>query len=557
MVNVSIYYNACEYNGSPDNNYDGYVDSTVCQNAVPVVWNGITFGGTGSYDSVGTLRSGGVRTTGATVVTDSVRLTGRGGIDSLVVMVVTILDTASVVETLAACDSIRWQDSITYHMSTTSPRLVLTGANGCDSVTHLDLTIHTTHYYVDHQMACDSMQWIDGRWYYRDTTYGGAWAVVGGLTTGPVDTLRTAEGCDSIVALDLRVHHATFEETVDTFCYNQPYSWRHHSIAASTTEEYRTVDFYLTDKLRTIWDCDSVLAIRLTRMGKPLLRLTSATDCARQQYILNADVTLDWGHGEAREPYVSWSSFPVDTNFIVQSSESGGQSFWGAAALTPNSALRTPNSTTYYVYADYHEAPMCPVTDSVRLNPLVVPQAEVTILPEAMSYDRLGFDAWDVTHAAPRSVSPDSMQVWQRHWYIDSVLQANSSQHLVWEVSGRDVDSVVVWLSVYNGQCHDTAVRVVPVLRRALFAPNVFTPAEESNNRFHIVTQGVIAGELFIYRRDGQLVYRTADYTEGWDGRDMNGRMCAQGNYIWKLHFKAVDYPDVWRTEVGSILLLK
>lgn len=520
-------------------------DSTVCQNTLPVVWNGIVFNGAGSFASDGTPRGVGIRTDRATVVTDSVRLEGRGGIDSLVVMVVTILDTSSTIDLLTVCDSLVWQDDNTYFSSTTSPYLVLSSASGCDSVVHLNLTVNNTHYSTDRILACDSLQWIDQQWYYRDTS-----ATVGTLgsntAVGPVDTLTTVEGCDSVVALNLTLHFSTYEETLDTFCFNQAYIWRNQIVDSATgATHYTTVDFYLTDTLSTVWNCDSVLAINLTRMGRPLLKLDFEIDCIRQYYDLGAEVTLDWGHSEEQPPYISWSSYPLDSH-LADSNE-------GAEVTARPSA--TP--TTYSVYVDYHETPLCPVSQSLRLLPIVIPQAEINTIPEAMSYDKLGFDAYDVTHAAPRSVSPDSVQVWQRRWYVDEMMQNNTTPHLSWEVPMADVDSVVIWLSIYNGQCYDTAVRVVPILRRAIFAPNVFTPAEEDNRIFYIQTQGVITGELFIYSRDGQLVYRTADYTEGWDGHNLKGRLCEQGNYIWKLNFRSVDYPDVWRTEVGNVLLLK
>ena len=516
-------------------------DSTVCENALPVVWNGITFAADGTYASDGTRRSNGVRQTDRMLLTDSVRLVGRGGLDSLVVMQLVAVDTAATTLPIVACDSLVWQDGNTYRQSTQQPTLRLTGAAGCDSVLHLDLTIHPTVYSVDRQTGCDSLTWIDGRRYLRDTT-----ATVGplgsGLSTGPVDTLQTAAGCDSVVSLELTMHYATFEVAVDTFCWNQPYTWRGQQVAAATAdEERRTDDMRLTDTLQTAWGCDSVLAIDLTRMGRIATRIAYTIDCQRERYLL---------HGEAEgdhdgEVYMRWSSYPDDPQLADSAMEHD-------VVVAPQGS-----TTTYYLYADYHEAPLCPVSDSVRLKPIVIPEAEMKVTPEAMSFDNLSFDAYDLTRVSPSSLRPDTAQVWNRQWIVDGAPQIEPSAHLHWAVPMADVDSVVVELAVYNGQCADTALHVVPLQKIFITSPNIFTPQQETNKVFRLVTRGVVEGELLIYNREGLLVYRTTDYSAGWDGRDRNGRFCPQGNYVWKLHYRAIDYPDTWRTEVGSVILLK
>ena len=95
------------------------------------------------------------------------------------------------------------------------------------------------------------------------------------------------------------------------------------------------------------------------------------------------------------------------------------------------------------------------------------------------------------------------------------------------------------------------------MLRVAIFAGNAFTPTEETNNRFFVVTQGVIESELRIYNREGLLVFVTNDATQGWDGRRTDGVMCEQGNYVWKLTYRAIDHPNSMRSEVGTVLLIR
>jgi hypothetical protein len=130
--------------------------------------------------------------------------------------------------------------------------------------------------------------------------------------------------------------------------------------------------------------------------------------------------------------------------------------------------------------------------------------------------------------------------------------QDETSRHLSGQGSPEN-DSIVIALRVYNGQCYDTAVYILPVLKVLVLAPNVFTPSLDINNRFTIATQGVLDGELFIYNREGLLVFRTKDFNQqGWDGAG-----CVQGNYVWRLDYHAVDHPEMLKSTVGSILLLR
>lgn len=482
-----------------------YNDSTLCQNALPLVWNGSIFSD-----------GGGTRHGHWQTFKDSVHLVGLNGIDSLVVMTVIAKDTSSSVDHLHSCDSLLWRNNIIYNSSTSTPFVTLQNFLGCDSIRHLDLTIDHTHFYSDRINACDSMQWIDNRWYFRDTL-GFAGPVGSHLATGPVDTLVTKGGCDSVVALDLRVHYATYEETIDTFCSEQTYLWRQFSIHSDTL--FTTTDYYLTDTLLSVHHCDSVLAIRLTQMAKPSITFSYDHDCAHLSYLLTGTTDVN---------YLHWSSFPHDP--LLDDHERDA-----LVIVSP----QVP--TDYILYADYHETPLCPASDQITLYPITIPEAVLQVNPEALEYNAMDYDAYDA-----------SLQYVDRTWYIDWIEQDELSRHLHGQ-GPIDQDSLVIALSVYNGQCYDTAIRVLPILRVLVLAPNVFTPGLDNNNRFTVTVDGVIDGELFIYNRKGELVFRTTDFQhQGWDGRN-----CPQGNYVWKLFYHAIDYPTVLKSTVGSILLLR
>ena len=230
--------------------------------------------------------------------------------------------------------------------------------------------------------------------------------------------------------------------------------------------------------------------------------------------------------------YTLWSSAPTDP--LLDGQES-----------LPTVSVSPETPTDYILYADYHTTPFCPTTSQIQLQPIVVPMAEMKVNPEALTYDNLDFTAYDISR------HPEA----ERAWYIDWLMQGETGTTL-YGTAPIDADSVVVALRVYNGLCYDTAVTILPVHRVAIYAPNAFTPLRDNNNLFTIVGQGIVSGELYIYNREGLLVHHATDYQAGWNGRrDADGRLCPQGNYVWKLIYHATDHTS--RTEVGTILLIK
>ena len=74
-----------------------------------------------------------------------------------------------------------------------------------------------------------------------------------------------------------------------------------------------------------------------------------------------------------------------------------------------------------------------------------------------------------------------------------------------------------------------------------LWAPNAFTPNTDNlNEGFRVYKDQVYNFEIEIYDRWNKIMFKSNDITEGWNGNVNNeeGRVCAQGLYIWKIKFK-------------------
>ena len=485
-----------------------YNDSTLCQNQMPLLWNGVNFSDRPHQGNVLTL-------------TDSVHLSGLGGIDSLVVMTVTMYDTSATTEHIHACDSIRWQDGVNYTASTDTTYVILTNVAQCDSVVHLKLAVDYTRWFTDTHTVCDSLLWIDQQWYYADNSTA-------------VDTIRTVADCDSIVTLSLTVHYSANTALRDTICHGQSYTW--HGFVVRSASSHLTEDFTFTDTLSTIHGCDSVVGMIVTKMAQPQITLDYITNCRDSSYTVTATATAPITPGGAPQPlpYTLWSSDPVDLSI-------DGQEHQSVITVTPQT------TTEYILYADYRSTPFCPSSASIALNPVSVPHAQLKVTPEKLSYQVNDFTAYDL--------DPNSRYL--RTWYVDwQPLPADA--HVIHHSADITRDSVILALAIDNGQCIDTAVKVIPINKISVTAPNIFTPgSNDANGIFIIVTQGVIDADLLIYNRDGLLVHRSSDIGQGWDGHNLSGSPCPQGNYVWKLEYTPMAQPTIRKVQVGSVLLIR
>lgn len=124
---------------------------------------------------------------------------------------------------------------------------------------------------------------------------------------------------------------------------------------------------------------------------------------------------------------------------------------------------------------------------------------------------------------------------------------------------GTSDDSVWIALHACNEMrcCADTTVWL-PVQVNAMWIPNTFTPNLETNNRFtFFTTLGITYYEIWIYNRQGLLVYHGDDINQPWDGKDMNGNPCPQGAYVYHYAYSCTQDPERRHIGDGTVTLLR
>ena len=431
-----------------------------------------------------------------------------GGCDSTVFLTLTVAPSYEFTESYEICQDqlpFIWHDT-TFNsetVTTLSSSVTLTSSANCDSTLNLSLTIRPTHHTTDYQSHCESYMWIDGNIYSESTDQ-------------PSVSLYNQYDCDSVVTLNLVINHPAITEITDSFCVGSQYIYNGQTL---------TDGGYFVDTLSTIHGCDSVVRLALTMLQKPVIDIEQHTDCETRLHFIHLSTNVD---------YIQWST----------------NGNWNNAWGPDNSrdlVVNTPQPIVLSLFVDYNDYPSCPNNATITMDPIIIPTAIIKATPEFLTNDE------STLYAISNSTGADWLQ-----WFINSedAGGANSIQYTI----DRNEDSVVLLLiahnSANNNACFDSTTKTIYVHKQTLYAPNVFTPDESTNNIFNIFYDGVIEYELNIYNREGIHVFHSSNDDKGWDGTH-NGKRCPQASYVWIVRYRSEVDPQNWHTEKGTVLLIR
>lgn len=458
-------------------------DTSLCDNLLPLHWDGLTFNG------------------GGTLLTDSTVVTLADGTDSITHYSVHLRPSYNTTDTIIACDSYRWIDSVDYTLSTFTPNVHLTSSLNCDSVIHLNLTIHNSTTTTDSILSCGPFQWQDGLTYSESTDQ-------------PSLTLQTVYGCDSTLLLHLTVAHNTTTELFDTICQGVSYVFGGN--------EYTQEGVY-SDSLQTSHLCDSIVLLNLHVLQPPMVKLEwGEYDCITRTYTLTANTDA---------PFFEWDAHPDDPSLIGH---------------THDRTIRVKPLTHehYILYVDYNDYPTCPNSDSVHLSPLLQPHANIEFTPEFLTLDQL--------HLSAINRSTNELD---HRWFVNDE-DYGTDTRISYVANPAEDDSVSLLLIANYNLCHDSARAVIPFRKATIWTPNVFTPGENSNNTFYVRFMGITDYSIDLYSRGGALLWHSDDMNDEWDGT-YNGKPCPQATYVWIIHYRDVTAPRNLLSKKGTITLLR
>lgn len=194
---------------------DDTIYYTICENELPLVWNGYEI----------------------TQESSRIVLQTQDGCDSFIVFRLNILPTYDSLETAEACDSFVWHGMTLYRSGLYHDTLQTVG--GCDSLFSLSLTITSSIVTEVKRTVCESdlpVRWNEYE-FYSDT----------------IIRFPASNGCDSIIKVELTVNKDYNVEVDEIACGD--YYWHDKLLTLSGT---------YVDSLVSKSGCDSIVTLHLT-----------------------------------------------------------------------------------------------------------------------------------------------------------------------------------------------------------------------------------------------------------------------------------------------------
>jgi gliding motility-associated-like protein len=117
---------------------------------------------------------------------------------------------------------------------------------------------------------------------------------------------------------------------------------------------------------------------------------------------------------------------------------------------------------------------------------------------------------------------------------------------------------IVKFVTINAGGCADSSFITVEVKDiYNLTLPNAFSPNNDGlNDEFQIFSKGIRNFEFWVFNRRGQIVWRTTNPDEVWNGKYLNEyEECPSGVYVYRVRTK--DVSNKKHEETGQITLIR
>ncbi len=251
---------------------------------------------------------------------------------------------------------------------------------------------------------------------------------------------------------------------------------------------------------------------------------------ADKKAICTGDTVMLWG---SRAATYEWSSNPTDD-----------ASFWGQE--NNDTIIVTPQHTTTYTLVGRGSNGCGATSISQQIVVYDYPIPTVQLTPDFIDSENPAVQFTDISPNATNSL-----------WDFGNG-ETSTTRSIVHTFTDLNADSLLISLHTCNplNCCNDTSF-YIPVGIFSVWFPNAFTPRMETNNLFRAHSKNVLVDyEIYIYNRQGALVYHSVDPFEGWDGF-CNGEPCPMGTYVYIATYKRDDGSTRTLSQKGTVTLLR
>lgn len=229
--------------------------------------------------------------------------------------------------------------------------------------------------------------------------------------------------------------------------------------------------------------------------------------------------------------HFSWTSNPYDFSLDVQGDK--------------DTIVVSPTETTTYVMTGHgsNDCSANPLEKIVTIIPF--PELAVQLSPDFVDSEDPTITFSDVSRY---SVSSD----WD---FGDGNIGTGAT--ITHTFSDLATDSITINLRSGNSlHCYSDTAFKVPVRLFSVWIPTAFTPNLSTNNTFAPITANELEYyTIFIYNRQGLLVFSSTDVNIAWDGTH-KGVVCPQGAYTYICRYRRPGTSDVV-VRTGTVTLIR
>jgi len=248
---------------------------------------------------------------------------------------------------------------------------------------------------------------------------------------------------------------------------------------------------------------------------------------------------------------------PLTVHFNEESLSGSAQSYlWNFDDLNDNNLSISSNPYHIFNSSGYYDitvsiitADGCKLTKTVdnMINVYPSPKAKFEVLPSVVTILKPSFDFDNYSEGASYYV-----------WDFDDGDMSNifEPRHTYKYVGDYNVELV----AVSDLGCKDTAMYIIRVKEIfTLYVPTAFSPDyDRINDGFRAVGTGIDLDNynLLIYDRWGELIWKSYDLFEYWDGHAKGGEKRVQnGSYVWKVVCK--DFEGNEHEKAGVVTVIR
>ena len=283
--------------------------------------------------------------------------------------------------------------------------------------------------------------------------------------------------------------------------------------------------------------------------------ITIADDCGTPSITSYLNIFVLNTHPVGFQADITYGCVPLTVTFNEVNPVSGETYLWNFGESNSNVSIVKNPTHTYEVPGNYDvsltvtSAEGCSsyleINDFIHVYPLpeakfVTNPVAINIINPTVNFINLSTGATDYQWYFGDGDSSDIENPY--HTYLNIPNQYNIT---------------LIAISTYG--CSDTVNYTLLVKGEYTFyAPSAFSPdADGKNEEFLVYATNIDFNsfKLEIFDRWGEVIFRTYDITEGWNGRAKNNTLVPVGSYTWMAVFK--DLNGVTRIRNGSVTVIR